>query len=106
MIRTKVGVSLDSVDRLVFSAIATADTVLHWVGVDECWITSVNDGVHMDGSRHGLGLAFDMRSHDLTERAKRDVLDDLSRQLGGDWDVVLEYVGEANEHFHAEYDPR
>ena len=106
MIRTKSCVSLDRVSRRLFNAIATADQVWHWAGVDECWVTSGNDGKHMKGSKHYAGEAADLRSKNIPKAIKRKVLADLSRLLGNDWDVILEYVDEPNEHFHIEYDPR
>jgi len=77
-------------------------------------ITSANDGNHRgsaapgqpSNSRHYKNLAWDSRSHDLTEREKMAVIDFSRKSLGPDWDFILENAGTENEHFHCEYDPK
>lgn len=77
-------------------------------------ITSANDGEHHgsavpgqpSNSLHYKNMAWDSRSHDLTEREKMAVIDYAKKSLGPDWDFILECPGKANEHFHAEYDPK
>lgn len=67
--------------------------------------TSVRDGIHSDTSLHYWGRAIDLRSRDLTNRQKEDILVALVNQLGDDFDVLLEGRNTPNEHYHIEYDP-
>lgn len=73
----------------------------------ECTITSANDGVHGENSLHsrdGLCRALDYRTKDF--RGDKLLLRDrLKVDLGDEFDVVLEHLGEDNEHLHVEYDP-
>lgn len=74
----------------------------------EMVITSANDGVHHgDGSNNSLhfsNLAWDTRTHQLTSREKIVMIDFLKKELGSDWDVLLECQETENEHCHAEKD--
>ena len=62
-------------------------------------ITSGLDGNHMEGSKHYIGQAIDLRTRDLTNPSL--ARDKLSQSLGSDYDVVLE-----SDHIHVEYDPK
>ncbi len=74
-------------------------------------ITSISDGVHSRGSVHKAGLAFDVRFAGARRGAINETknqfaqaklwADRLRRQLGSDWDVVVE-----SDHIHVEYDPK
>jgi hypothetical protein len=75
----------------------------------EVFITSINDGTHMDQSKHYLDDAFDTRIRINNDIAlppyDRDILNDLratiAEQLGRAYDVVLE-----SDHIHVEFDPK
>ena len=71
-----------------------------------CTITSALDGKHSRGSLHYKGLALDLRSRNLMETDKGNVLGELKRDLGFEYDVLLEDSGGPNEHFHIEFDPK
>ena len=62
-------------------------------------ITSVRDGVHMPGSFHYSGLAFDIRIFDLRGVLAHVVADRLREALGSLFTVVLE-----QDHIHVEFD--
>lgn len=64
-------------------------------------ITSGLDGVHMPGSRHYEGLALDFRTRHLNWHQKSAVRRSIARNLGSDYDVLLERT-----HLHVEYDPK
>lgn len=70
-------------------------------------ITSGNDSRHMRGSRHYDDLAFDLRGNDIDAATARRIRDDLSRRIGGDYQVIYETFPDrpANNHIHVEYDP-
>lgn len=69
--------------------------------------TSIADGEHGEGSLHPSGEAFDFRSKHipLVER-KKAILKEIQESLTQDFDVLLENIGEPNEHFHLEYQPK
>lgn len=65
-------------------------------------ITSVNDGEHMNGSKHYTGEAFDCRTKDINQATLRhSILSSIKSQLDRDFDIVDE-----GSHFHIEYDPK
>ena len=66
----------------------------------EVTVTSVCDGVHMNGSKHYVGDAADLRVWDLTAIQRHRMPARLREALGPDWDVVDE-----KDHIHIEYDP-
>ncbi len=68
-------------------------------------ITSITDGKHSAKSLHYKGRAFDLRTHDLPKgNTPHGVAMKLRAALGGNYDVVVENVGEPNQHIHVEYD--
>lgn len=69
-------------------------------------ITAGTDGVHMKESKHYSGDALDIRTKHLSSSARANLLMEIRRRLGGDYDVVLESLGRRNEHAHIEYDPK
>ena len=71
----------------------------------EMVVTSVNDGRHMDGSKHDTGEAFDCRTK-ATGRGPQ-IAREAHRVLGPlGFDVVFEDEGGSNEHLHVEWDPK
>lgn len=69
-------------------------------------ITSADDGTHMEGSLHYVGLALDYRTHDVPRASLDALVSDVRAALGAEYDVILESKGLANEHMHVEYDPK
>ena len=63
-------------------------------------ITSANDGQHMDGSKHYLDKAWDLRIRNLEAGMIEEIARMLRVDLGKDWDIVVE-----KDHLHVEYDP-
>ena len=63
-------------------------------------ITSVSDGKHSENSLHYSGNAFDCRTRHLTESQAQLVALQLKKNLGDEFDVVLEKT-----HCHIEYQP-
>ena len=77
------------------------------LGLDgDRFVTSGNDSVHAQGSKHYDDKALDYRTHGLTATQKRDLVGVLKRRLGPSYDVILEAENTSNEHIHAEYDPK
>jgi len=78
----------------------------------ETIITSVNDGVHGKNSLHYYGYAVDFRTKnigseadDYREEVVAGFVEEVKRCLGNEFDVVMEDLGEDNEHLHVEWDP-
>lgn len=71
----------------------------------ECVITSANDSKHGDASWHYKGRALDFRTKTYAGD-KQALRDEIKAALGQDFDVVLEALGEDNEHLHVEWDPK
>lgn len=66
-------------------------------------ITSINDGVHMQGSKHYTDEAIDLRSKNFEiDEQKVEFALRFQDYLGPKFRVLLEnYAGE-NEHFHVQ----
>ena len=71
----------------------------------ECVITSANDAKHSAASLHYKGGALDFRTKTYAGD-KQALRDEIKAALGQDFDVVLEALGEDNEHLHVEHDPK
>jgi hypothetical protein len=67
---------------------------------EDIMITSGSDGVHMKGSRHYTFEAVDIRSHSWVMQRKLVVKAQLEKIVGPRFTVLLENVGEDNEHIH------
>lgn len=88
--------------RLVAAVANVASTL-----PDSVTITSGIDGRHKVGSRHYTASAIDIRSHNFPSAAsKRTFITDVLSRLGPGYDMLLEYEGQPNEHFHLEFDPK
>ena len=86
-------------------ALQVADGLYREHGID-CVVTSGTEGKHRRGSLHYTGLALDLRTWNLP--AHVDVITvaaDLARNLGDDFDVVPEKIGQRGEHLHVEFHP-
>jgi hypothetical protein len=63
-------------------------------------ITSGSDGTHMAGSKHYTGEAIDLRSKTMSPTIRGSFIKTLRAALGPQFTVLLEHVGEAQEHVH------
>jgi len=64
----------------------------------ELIITSTWEGLHLPWSKHYQKCALDFR---YPHGWKSSMLKDLRKELGNDFDIVLE-----KDHIHIEYDPK
>ncbi len=70
-------------------------------------ITSANDSTHGVNSYHYSDYALDLRSKNLSELQKDQILAELKKRLSGrNYDVLLEKRGTDNEHYHIEFNAR
>lgn len=67
-------------------------------------ITSIQDGNHMAGSLHALGLAFDIRLNNITADHEQ-LRNEVALLSGSAFDVVHEYHAQPGDHLHIEFDP-
>jgi hypothetical protein len=101
----KPGVKLtDLQPQMVLGAVIVAG-VYEAHGAQQCVLTSVNDSKHGLDSLHYKGRAGDFRTKDFSGN-KLALRDAVREALGPDFDVVLEHVGEEQEHIHVEWDPK
>lgn len=104
-VKTKPGVELEfSLATLhmlnVLAALARYDTELALP--TEIVITAGTDGKHAHNSRHYRAEALDIRSKNFRLTSKEAFRARLERALGPKFRVLLEGLGTANEHFHAQ----
>jgi len=103
----KAGVGLKKLQpQLVLGIMLMKDILAKTCGPTvDCVITSCNDGEHMQGSFHYSGKAADFRTQH-TGMAK-SFAEEARKELGPlGFDVILEDLGQPNEHLHLEYDPK
>lgn len=96
-ITAKQGVSLTTLDPVMFFALYQASRAYQLAGATELVVTSTTDGEHMPRSLHYRGLAVDLR---LPPRASTDEVVSRLKQYLPQFDVILETT-----HVHVEYDP-
>jgi len=99
--RLKPGASVEGRSADMWAADLAYQRACDYLGIEAC-ITSGTDGDHGATSYHYNGLATDYRTHPLA-MVLSNILTHLVRYtLGAGWDVVLESLGEPNEHIHVE----
>lgn len=89
------GVDLSSLHPAIWRAVRAVCKI--W-GEEEPVITSTWEGTHSSWSLHYLKRALDFR---LPRGPGIIAAQDLRKELGKDYDVVLEH-----DHIHVEYDPK
>lgn len=107
MIQIKPGVDFSELSAACVVAAWKVHGILAGHGFDFV-MTSGRDGAHKQGSLHYEypGRAFDCRSRHLPREKLDVVLDAIRRELGPDFDVLLEKRNAPGEHFHVEHDPK
>ncbi len=92
----KLGVDISRLERGIRRALNIIDKVYKRHG-EEAVITSTYESNHSVGSLHYADDAIDIRKH----RTKpKTVADEIRKEVGNDYDVVLEKT-----HIHVEFDP-
>jgi len=83
-------------------ALFIADQVYRELGY-EMVVRHLKDGKHKRASLHYIGNAGDLRTWDVDAE---EIVIQLRKRLGSEYDVVLEDKGGPNEHIHLEYQPK
>lgn len=100
----KDGVRVQGLKPEALYGMMIADSVVRRITGVEMTVTSVCEGTHMPTSLHYDGRAFDVRTLTFTPATVQNIVGDLKRALGPDFDVVLE--GSPQPHIHVEFDPK
>lgn len=98
MIKVKPDVRFTCLKPEIYSIFPILDELWDEEGLT-CWITSANEGTHASNSLHYKSLAIDLRRWGLDD--PKSFVQTLQRELGADYDVVLE-----DNHIHVEWDPQ
>lgn len=93
-------IKLSKLNPQIIIAMMVLDSVYTEHG-QELVITAINDGQHMQGSKHYTGDAFDARTKYFTEQERKIVFDEIRERLPIDFDIIDEA-----DHFHVEYDQK
>lgn len=105
MLKLAGGVKLWNLQPQMVLAAQIIDDCYRRAGVQECWITSGNNGVHRT-IVHYLGCGLDFRIHNVPQSKRSPMVQEIKAALGSEFDAEWEDVGTSNEHLHVEYDPR
>ena len=98
--RLKKGSKWTGLKPEILLAVMVADSVYSQFG-HELVLTEGTGGKHMNGSKHYIGDAVDIRTNYLTDDELRDIVDQIRDRLTVDFDVVVEAT-----HLHLEFDPK
>jgi len=100
----KPSVNLDVIPK-IRNAISTLESIFAQYGYI-LYITSARDSIHSDGSLHYIGAAIDFRSKGLPSHVKSTIYSSIKKNFPSPtWWTDLEFLGEAEEHFHIGYNP-
>ncbi len=95
-----------TLNKPIQDAIIICDDISVQETSKELFVTSLVEGKHSKRSLHPVGSAFDCRTWIYANTQKLELLKLWKEKLGRDYDILLEFEGEVNEHFHIEYDPK
>ena len=109
MIKIKPGVTLHVMTPQIVLALGVADEVYKMFGQD-CWITSINDGVHLGApvwgdslNPHMLGKAVDLRTQNIPAERRGALYHYLKDALGSSFVCLFEHQGLPQEHIHIQF---
>ena len=96
----KQGVKVAGIQPEILLAIQEAREVYRDLGT-MLVVTELTGGKHMEGSKHYIGQAADLRTRHLAKSDRSLAAARLRVALGPEYDVVLEKT-----HIHVEFDPK
>lgn len=101
-----VTVNITELSKEMYFALGVVECELKRVEVIPV-ITSANDGKHGNNSLHYKNQAVDIRIHDIPVIKREIIRANIHRVLNPrGFDVLREYIGTPNEHYHIEFDPK
>ncbi len=101
----KNGVILYGIKPEMVLCYGIAESIFNEMGFG-CVITSAIGKEHMDKSLHPVGYALDLRTkHIDADTIKLQIVEEIKKALP-QCDVILESLGEDQEHIHFEMDPK
>lgn len=100
-------VDLRAAEHTVWFAMGVWHALRHIIARKPLIVTSVNDGNHSTNSLHYKNRAFDVRTRDIPEgqrmeivRLAREILDPLG------FDIISKENAAHQDHDHCEFDPK
>lgn len=100
MLELKPGVALNLVTGRMAIGARLVECAYDQMGYT-CVITSGNDGVHQDNSKHYVGDALDFRVSIVPQEQHAQLCALIKKKVGSQFDVVYE-----GDHVHVEWDPK
>lgn len=102
VVHVKPGVQFSVIGPAGFRILAAIDRCSLFMMVD-LTITSACEGEHSGpGDPHHSGEAYDIRTHGLSEKEKRELVRYLDSMLGPRFFVFIEAPGRDGEHIHVQ----
>lgn len=108
MLKLKTGVNPKGIQPELLLAIQIVTQIYKDYGYDAV-ITSLFDGKHGAHTLHqrdGICRAADFRTKHVKLMDKAALVQSIKDAVGDNYDVLLEHVGEVNEHLHLEFDQK
>lgn len=96
----KLGVSIDRVSRPIRRSFNKIDNVFRKYNLEPV-VTSTYEGSHSPSSLHYDTEDFGAIDLRRVKKAEPGIIEDLKKELGKDYDVVVE-----ESHIHCEFDPK
>lgn len=100
-----IGARVQSLRPEIVLALIAINDAYREIGCD-CVLRYGIDGEHSVGSEHYVGLAVDIRTHNVPPEQRENLIKRIRVALGPDYDVLWEARGTPNEHLHVEFDPK
>ena len=98
--RLKKGAKINGLKTEILIGLMIAKSVYNDRG-HEFIITEGTGGKHMDGSKHYIGQAIDIRTRNTPAEQHESIRSEIENKLTDDFDVVLH-----STHIHLEFDPK
>lgn len=106
VMQIKPGVRLHGICPEIVLALFIVSEIINRVSEKSARITSGIEGGHSRASLHYTGDAVDIGSKEFSIEIKNEILAQCRAALGDDYDMILESVGQTQEHFHLEFQPK
>ena len=99
--RLKSGVSIRGIKPEMVIGVHVIHGFFEKNSIKDVWITSCVDGTHGKNSLHYVGYAVDIRIWDIQADRRKWFVSELNKEMGKEFDCVLE-----KDHIHVEFQPK